>query len=35
MEKKLTIKELAEFINGRMIANDKKNAIYISMVCDG
>lgn len=35
MEKKLTIKELAEFINGRMIANDEKNAIFISMVCDG
>lgn len=35
MEKKLTIKEIAEFINGRMIANDEKNAIFISMVCDG
>lgn len=35
MEKKLTIKELAEFINGRMIANDEKNGIFISMVCDG
>lgn len=35
MENKLTIKELAEFINGRMIANDENNGIFISMVCDG
>ena len=35
MKEKLTIKELAEFINGRMIANDEKNGIFISMVCDG
>lgn len=35
MKEKLTIKEIAEFINGRMIANDEKNAIFISMVCDG
>ena len=35
MEKKLTIKELAEFINGRDFAKDEKNGIFISMVCDG
>lgn len=35
MGKGLTIKELAEFINGRMIAKDENNGIFISMVCDG
>ena len=35
MKEKLTIKELAEFINGRDFANDEKNGIFISMVCDG
>ena len=35
MEKKLTIKELAEFINGRDFAKDEKNGIFISMICDG
>lgn len=35
MKEKLTIKELSDFINGRMIAKDEKNAIFIAMVCDG
>ncbi|MEE0975319.1 MAG: hypothetical protein UH853_06380 [Muribaculaceae bacterium] len=35
MKEKLTIKELAEFINGRDFAKDEKNGIFISMVCDG
>lgn len=35
MEKKLTIKELAEFINGRDFAKDEKNGIFIAVVCDG
>lgn len=35
MKEKLTIKELAEFINGRGFAKDEKNGIFISMMCDG
>ena len=35
MKDKLTIQELAEFINGRNIAESATEGVFLAMMCDG